>query len=100
MANTAFTLSAITQTALISVYECVLPHVYIAVIKASCHEMLRMALNRHELACYRRQRKWGLLTQLVLIIACSASFKPCRHASFMRAVMVQYGSVQHVFRFN
>ena len=28
-----------------------------------------MALNRLELACYHRQRKQGLLTQLVYIIA-------------------------------
>ena len=34
--------------------------------------MLRMALNRNELVRYRRQRKRGLLTQLVLIIACCA----------------------------
>ena len=50
--------------------------VYIAVIKASCHEMLRMALNRHELARYRRQRKQGLLTQLAFIIAFCASISP------------------------
>ena len=64
MSNTVFTLSAITQTASISH---LLARVYITVIKASCHEMLRMALNRHELARYRRQRKQGLLTQLALI---------------------------------
>ena len=66
--------------------------------------MLRMALNRHELARYRRQRKQGLLTQLAFIIAFCASispivraerdvWKPCQHASFMRAVVVQYGLV-------
>ena len=72
--------------------------------------MLRMALNRHELARYRRQRKQGLLTQLALMIARCASlspiiqaeemfiktvltFKPCWHASFLRAVMVWYGLV-------
>ena len=97
-------------------------HVYIVVIKASCHEMFRLALIRHDLARYRRQRKQGLLTQLVHIIACCASlspiiqtedmfgnraniqtvpiFKPCRHARFMRAVVVRYGLVQHMFRFN
>ena len=29
-----------------------------------------------------------------------AEIEPCQHASFMRAVIVQYGLVQHVFRFN
>ena len=38
--------------------------------------MLRMALNRHELARYRRQRKQGLLTQLAFIIAFCASISP------------------------
>ena len=45
-------------------------HGYITVIKASCCEMLRMAFNRHELARYFRQRKWGLLMQLILIVCC------------------------------
>ena len=74
--------------------------------------MLRMALNRHESAHYRRQRKRALLTQLVRIIACSAlyeerrcletmpTFKPCRHTSLMRAVVVRYGLVQYMFRFS
>ena len=26
--------------------------------------------------------------------------EPCQYASFMRAVIVQYGLVQHMFRFN
>ena len=38
--------------------------------------MFRLALIRHNLACYRRQRKQGLLTQLIHIIACSASLSP------------------------
>ena len=50
--------------------------VYITVIKASCHKMLRMELNRHKLAHYRTQRKQGLLTQLVLILAFCASLSP------------------------
>ena len=40
-----------------------------AIIKASYHEMLRIALNRHRWAHYRShggQRKQGLLTQLAL----------------------------------
>ena len=32
-------------------------------------DVKRMALNRHKLVCYRRQRKRDLLTQLALIIA-------------------------------
>ena len=65
--------------------------------------MLRMAFNRHELARYRRQRKQGLLTQLAFIIAYHqlyeqreinrAKIELCQHASFMRAVVVQYGLV-------
>ena len=57
--------------------------VYITIIKESCHEMLRMALNRHELARYRRQRKQGLLTQLALIIARCASLSPIIQAEEM-----------------
>ena len=45
--------------------------------------MLRMALNRHELARYRRQRKQSLLTQLALIIACCASLSPIIQAAEM-----------------
>ena len=69
--------------------------------------MLRMALNRHELARYHRQRKRGLLTQLALIIARCASLSPIIQAEemfrnraniqtvlarqFSRAVMVWFG---------
>ena len=55
--------------------------VYIVVIKANCHEMFRLALIRHNLA--RRQRKRGLLTQLVHIIACCASLSPIIQAEEM-----------------
>ena len=40
-------------------------------------------LNRHELVRYRRQRKWDLLTQLVLIIAFYASLSPIIRAEEM-----------------
>ena len=42
-----------------------------------------MALNRHKLAYYHRQRKQGLLTQLVLIIAHCASLSPIIQAEEM-----------------
>ena len=78
--------------------------------------MLRMALNRHELAYYCRQRKWGLLTQLVLIIASCASLSPIirveemfgNHTNIQTVPARQFyeschgsdGLVQQVFRFN
>ena len=55
----------------------------LTVIKASCHEMLRMALNRHEFPRYRRQRKRGLLMQLAVIIAFCASLSPIIQAEEM-----------------
>ena len=45
--------------------------------------MFRLALIRHDLARYRRQRKQGLLTQLVHIIACCASLSPIIQAEDM-----------------
>ena len=42
-----------------------------------------MALNRHELARYHRQRKRGLLTLLVCVIACFASPSPIIQAEEM-----------------
>ena len=45
--------------------------------------MFRLALIRHDLARYRRQRKEGLLTQLVHIIACCASLSPIIQAEEM-----------------
>ena len=45
--------------------------------------MFRLALIRYELASYRRQRKQGLLTQLVHIIACCASLSPIIQAEEM-----------------
>ena len=38
--------------------------------------MLKMALNRHKLARYRKQRKRRLLIQVALIIAFCASLSP------------------------
>ena len=62
-----------------------------------------MALNRQKLAGYHRQkRKWGLLTQLALIIAFCASLSPIIRAEMFgncADIVVQYGLVQHVFRF-
>ena len=57
--------------------------VYIVVVKASCQVMFRLALIRHDLARYRRQRKQGLLTQLIHIIACCASLSPIIQAEEM-----------------
>ena len=57
--------------------------IYIVVIKANCHEMFRLPLIRHNLACYRRQRKQGLLTRLVHIIACCALLSPIIQAEDM-----------------
>ena len=45
--------------------------------------MFRLALIRHDLARYRRQRKQGLLTQLVHIITCCASLSPIIQAEYM-----------------
>ena len=45
--------------------------------------MFRLALIRYELARYRRQRKQGLLTQLVHIITCCASLSPIIQAEEM-----------------
>ena len=45
--------------------------------------MFRLALIRHDLARYRRQRKQGLLMQLVHIIACCASLSPIIQAEDM-----------------
>ena len=45
--------------------------------------MFRLALIRHDLARYRRQRKQGLLTQLVHIITCCASLSPIIQAEDM-----------------
>ena len=45
--------------------------------------MFRLALIRHDLARYRRQRKQGLLTQLVRIIACCALLSPIIQAEEM-----------------
>ena len=45
--------------------------------------MFRLALIRYELAPYRRQRKQGLLTQLVHIIAFCASLSPIIQAEEM-----------------
>ena len=67
-----------------------------------------MVLNRHELACYRRLRKRGLLTQIVLIIAFVLHYhplyeqrgcletvpilKPCWHTSFTRAAVILFST--------
>ena len=45
--------------------------------------MFRLALIRHDLARYPRQRKQGLLTQLVHITACCASLSPIIQAEEM-----------------
>ena len=45
--------------------------------------MFRLALIRYELARYRRQRKQGLLTQLVHIIACCTSLSSIIQAEEM-----------------
>ena len=75
--------------------------------------MLRMALNRHELAHYRRQRKRSMLTQLALIIIHCASLSPIiqaeemfgNHANIQTVLARQFhescrGLVQRVFGFN
>ena len=71
--NTAFTLSTVTN--LISNFR----DVALMNARLHCnnyHEMLRMALNRHKLSRYRRQRKRRTLTQLALVIAFCASLSP------------------------
>ena len=45
--------------------------------------MFRLALIRHDLAHYRRQRKQGLLTQLVHIITSCTSLSPIIQAEDM-----------------
>ena len=82
--NTVFTLSAITQTASIShLLACIGTCVHYNNQRELSQDVKRMALNRHKLARYRRQRKQDLLTQLALIIVRCASLSPIIQAEEM-----------------
>ena len=61
--------------------------------------MFRLALIRHKLARYRRQRKQGLLTKLVHIIACCASLSSIIQAEemFGNRADIQTVSARHFY---